>query len=135
MAPGGPTGADGSGTGSTTTTTPYGTTTTTSVPSAAATGQSAAIDAQGATTLAVYPSNDPVPPTSGAPAPGAEGIFATWATTGSDAGVLLVCPFFTLPSWQTQSSGCPFTKPAAGELTNAFDPGRDRRGRPGRRGR
>ena len=84
-------------------------------------GQTAAIGAQGATTLALYPPNDPNPPTSGAPAPGAEGIFATYATTGSDAGVFLVCPFFTIPSWQSQSTGCTTTKPT-GELTNALTP-------------
>ena len=76
---------------------------------------------QGATTLALYPPNDPNPPISGAPAPGAEGIFATYATTGSDAGVFLVCPFFTIPSWQSQSTGCTTTKPT-GELTNDLTP-------------
>jgi hypothetical protein len=110
--------------GTTTTTTSYGTTTPTAVPvatPAATSGQSAAIGARGATTLAVYPPNDPNPPTSGAPAPGAEGIFATYATTGSDAGVFLVCPFFAIPSWQTQSTGCTTTKPT-GELTNSLTP-------------
>jgi hypothetical protein len=103
----------------TTTTTSYGTTTTTTP--VATSGQSAAIGAQGATTLALYPSNDPVPPTSGAPTPGAEGIFATYATTGSDAGVFLVCPFFAIPSWQSRSAGCTPTKPP-GELTNPLTP-------------
>ena len=72
-------------------------------------GQNAAIASQGAITLAVYPSNNPNPPTSGPPPAGAEGIFATYATTGSNAGVDLVCPFFTLPDWQTQSAGCSTT--------------------------
>ena len=52
---------------------------------------------------------------------GAEGIFATYATTGSDAGVFLVCPFFAIPSWQSQSTGCTTTKPA-GEVTNVLTP-------------
>ena len=107
---------------STTTSTGYGATTTSPTASPAATsGQSAAIGAKGATTLALYPPNDPNPPTSGAPEPGAEGIFATYATTGSDAGVFLVCPFFAIPSWQSQASGCTTTKPP-GELTNALTP-------------
>jgi hypothetical protein len=84
-------------------------------------GQSGAIDAQGATTLAVYPSNDPDPPTSGPPTPGAEGIFATYATTGTNAGVDLVCPFFTIPSWQSQRAGCSTTKPL-GETTDVLTP-------------
>jgi hypothetical protein len=109
-----------------------GQTTTTSVPSApgqAATappttpgsGQSGAIAAPGATTLAIYPSNAPDPPTSGAPAPGTEGIFATYASTGSTAGVDLVCPFFTIPSWQSHSAGCSTTKPS-GETTDVLTP-------------
>ena len=84
-------------------------------------GQYATIGARGASTLAVYPSNDPNPPTTGPPAPGTEGVFATWASTGSDAGVDLVCPFFAIPSWQSQSAGCSTTKPT-GELTNALTP-------------
>jgi hypothetical protein len=97
-------------------------TTVATAPSALPTaGQGAAIGAPGGTTLAVYPPNDPLPPTSGPPAPGAEGIFATFATTGSKAGVDLVCPYFTLPSWQTQQAGCSTTKPF-GETTNVLTP-------------
>lgn len=97
-------------------------TTVATAPSAVPTaGQGAAIVAPGATTLAVYPPNDPLPPTSGPPAPGAEGIFATFATTGSKAGVDLVCPYFTLPSWQSQQAGCSTTKPF-GETTNVLTP-------------
>jgi hypothetical protein len=95
---------------------------TATVPSVApASGQSGAIAAPGATTLAVYPSDDPDPPTAGAPAPGTEGIFATYATTGSAAGVDLVCPFFTIPSWQSHSAGCSTTKPN-GETTDVLTP-------------
>jgi hypothetical protein len=111
-------GGSGQGTSSTTTSAP-------AAPAAPATtptsGQSGAIAASGGTTLAVYPSNDPDPPTSGPPAPGAEGVFATYATTGSDAGVDLVCPFYPIPSWQSQSAGCSPTKPY-GETTNALTP-------------
>ncbi len=104
----------------TTTSTTVGTVST--VPTTGPTsGQSGAIGAQGATTLAVYPPNDPLPPTSGPPAPGTEGIFATYASTGSDAGVDLVCPFFTIPSWQSEQTGCSTTKPA-GESTNVLTP-------------
>jgi hypothetical protein len=110
---------------STTTSTDYGTTTTTTTTPTttptATSGQSAAIGAPGATTLALYPPNDPNPPTTGVPAAGAEGIFATYATTGTDAGVFLVCPFFAIPSWQSRSAGCTTTKPA-GELTNDLTP-------------
>ena len=61
------------------------------------------------------------PPTSGAPAAGSEGIFATYASTGSPAGIDLVCPFFTIPSWQAHSAGCSTSKPT-GELSNALTP-------------
>jgi len=94
----------------------------TTAPSGAPTsGQGAAIGAAGASTLAVFPADDPNPPTTGAPAPGAEGVFATWASTGANAGIDLVCPFFTLPSWQPQQAGCSTAKPP-GELTNALTP-------------
>jgi len=97
-------------------------TTVATAPSAAPTaGQGAAMAAPGATNLAVYPPNDPLPPTSGPPTPGAEGIFATFATTGSKAGVDLVCPYFTLPSWQTQQAGCSTAKPF-GETTDVLTP-------------
>lgn len=119
VTPGASTGSSSSTT--TTTTGGFGTTTTTTTVPGDTSGQSAAIDAAGATTLAVYPPNDPVPPLSGAPTPGSEGIFATYATTGTPAGIQLVCPFFVIPSWQSQSAGCSTTKPA-GELTNALTP-------------
>jgi hypothetical protein len=69
----------------------------------------------------VFPANDPNPPTTGPPAPGTEGVFATWASTGTDAGIDLVCPFFTIPSWQSARAGCSTTKPS-GELTNVLTP-------------
>ena len=94
---------------------------TTTVPAPPASGQSAAIAARGGTTLAVYPPNDPVPPTAGPPAAGTEGIFATYATTGTNAGVDLVCLFFTIPSWQSQSAGCATTRPT-GETANVLTP-------------
>ena len=117
---------DASGQGTSTTTTTGGTggaptTTTTTQLGVPTSGQGAAIGAQGSTTLAVYPSNSPNPPTTGPPAPGTEGVFATWATTGSNAGVDLVCPLFAIPSWQSQSAGCSTNKPS-GELTNVLTP-------------
>jgi hypothetical protein len=107
--------------GSTTTTTGPTSTTGSTLAAAPPIGQSAAMTGNGATTLVLYPPNDPTPPTSGAPAAGAEGIFATYASTGSSAGVDLVCPFFTIPSWQAHSAGCSTTKPT-GELSNSLTP-------------
>jgi hypothetical protein len=109
---------------STPTTSSNGDTTTTLSPSPSTgptSGQYAAIGAQGSTTLAVYPTSDPNPPTVGAPAPGTEGVFGTWASTGSAAGVDLVCPFFAIPTWQSQAAGCSTTKPS-GEVTNTLTP-------------
>lgn len=115
--------AAGQSTSTTTTTvgTGDGTTTTTTQLGVPTSGQGAAIGAQGATTLAVYPSNAPNPPSTGAPAPGTEGVFATWATTGSNAGVDMVCPLFAIPTWQSQSAGCSTNKPS-GEFTNILTP-------------
>ncbi|HEX3981426.1 MAG TPA: hypothetical protein VHW93_09380 [Acidimicrobiales bacterium] len=76
--------------------------------------QSAA--APGATGLVVFPSNDPNPPTSGAPPAGTEGVFATFATTGRTPGISLVCPYFTIPTWQQTEANCTGAKPA-GEQT------------------
>lgn len=114
-------GTGDSATSSSSTTTSTGETGSTVPPSGPTSGQSGAIAASGGTTLAVYPANDPNPPVSGPPAPGSEGIFATWASTGSDAGVDLVCPFFTIPSWQSDQAGCSTTKPS-GETSNALTP-------------
>jgi hypothetical protein len=71
--------------------------------------------------LVVYPSNDPTPPVSGPPAPGTEGIFATFDTTGRTKGIALVCPFFTMPAWQQQEASCSPNKPA-GEVTSMPTP-------------
>jgi hypothetical protein len=71
--------------------------------------------------LVVYPSNDPSPPVFGPPAPGTEGVFATFETTGRAQGVALVCPFFTVPQWQQQEAKCSPTKPA-GEITSMPTP-------------
>ena len=113
-----------------------GTTTTTApVHRARPSGQYAAIGAPGSTTLAVYPPNDPNPPTTGpagARAPRASS--PPGPPPGPNAGVDLVCPFFTIPSWQSQSAGCSTTKPA-GETDQRPHPRRHRGDRPGRRGR
>jgi hypothetical protein len=117
--------ADGSSTATTTTTTTPGggpaTTVPASTPDAPTSGQYAAMVAPGATTLVVYPANDPNPPTSGAPVPGTDGVFATFASTGTDAGVDLVCPFAPLPGWQSQQAGCSTSKPG-GETSDVRTP-------------
>ena len=95
--------------------------TTTSTPGSGPVGQNAAMTVRGGTTLAVYPSSDPVPPTQGPPAPGTDGVFATFATTAGNAGISLICPYVTLPGWQSQSAGCATTKPA-GEVTSQPTP-------------
>ncbi len=69
----------------------------------------------GGTGIDVFPPNGPTPPTTGAPPPGAEGVFATFDTTGRPAGLALVCPFFLLPSWQQREADCNGSKPP-GEL-------------------
>ena len=115
------TGSSSSSSTTTTSTGSTGSTTPNTATDGPTSGQSGAIATDGSTTLAVYPSNDPNPPTTGPPAPGTEGIFATWASTGSNAGVDLVCPFFTIPSWQSQQAGCSTTKPT-GESSNALTP-------------
>jgi hypothetical protein len=102
-----------------TTTTTYGATTTTTAPGSALLGQNAAMSTRGAVTLAVYPSTAPVPPTQGPPPPGTDGVFATFASTSTQAGIALVCPYATLATWQTQSTQC--AKPA-GEQTNQVTP-------------
>ena len=65
----------------------------------------------GGTGLVVYPPTLPIPPVDGAPGPGTQGVFATFDTTGHVQGILLVCPFFTLPTWQTQEAKCTGFKP------------------------
>jgi len=101
------------------TTTTYGgsTTTTTTAPAATLAGQNAALTVRGGVSLAVYPSTAPVPPTQGPPPPGTDGIYATFASTSTPAGIALVCPYAALASWQTQSSGCTTTKPAGEQTT------------------
>jgi hypothetical protein len=66
----------------------------------------------GARGLVVYPTDNPNPPIDGAPAPGTEGIFATFDDTGNTGGIALVCPFFTVPAWQQQKANCAPNKPA-----------------------
>jgi hypothetical protein len=76
---------------------------------------------QGTGGLVVYPSDDPNPPISGIPPAGTEGIFATFDTTGHAEGVTLVCPFFTVPSWQQKEANCSTAKPT-GEQTSMPTP-------------
>ncbi len=90
--------------------------------------------ADGGVDLAVVPPGTPDPPTSGSPTAGAEGVFATFDTTAHSAGVDLVCPFFTLPTFQQRDANCNGQKPPGEILLHAHA----RRGfgvGPGRRGR
>jgi hypothetical protein len=76
---------------------------------------------QGATGLVVYPPSEANPPVSVIPAPGTEGVFAIFDNTGHAQGISLVCPFFTVPSWQQREAGCSGNKPA-GEQTSMPTP-------------
>jgi hypothetical protein len=76
---------------------------------------------QGAIVLVVYPADDPNPPITGIPAAGSEGVFATFDSTGHAQGAALVCPFFTIPSWQQKEADCSGSKPA-GELASMSTP-------------
>lgn len=53
--------------------------------------------------------------TTGPPS-GSEGIFATFASTGTVPGIAMVCLYFTIPQWQQREANCPTSKPA-GEQT------------------
>lgn len=79
-------------------------------PTAWACAQTQASD--GGSGLVVYPSANPNPPVDGQPPPGTEGVFATFDTTATVAGISLVCPFFTVASWQQQEAKCPTSLPA-----------------------
>jgi hypothetical protein len=83
----------------------------------------------GGTQLAVEPVGGSSPPTSGGPAPGTEGVFATFDSTGRPAGVALVCPFFSIPQWQQREADCNGQKPPGEfssmptpDVVSVFDP-------------
>ena len=76
---------------------------------------------QGATGLVVSPPGTNDPPAAVVPAAGTEGIFAIFDTTGTVPGVSLVCPYFTIPSWQKTEAHCSGTKPV-GEQTSMPTP-------------
>jgi hypothetical protein len=76
----------------------------------------------GETEVVVYPSGDPDPPTSGTPPPGSQGVFAFYANTAKPQGVALVCPFFTVPSWQARETFCVTGHLPAGEQTSQATP-------------
>jgi hypothetical protein len=69
------------------------------------------LSAEGASGLTVYPANASPPLAGVPPTAGAQGVFATFDSTGHVPGIALVCPFFTLPSWQDQEASCTGTKP------------------------
>ncbi len=76
----------------------------------------------GGTELVVYPTGDPDPPTSGTPPPGTLGVFAIFDNTGQPHGIGLVCPFFTLPSWQQREALCLSGHVPTGEQTASATP-------------
>jgi hypothetical protein len=65
----------------------------------------------GAVRVVVYPTASPPPAADTAPSPGAEGIFATFDTTGRSSGAAAVCPYFSLPQWQQQEADCSGSPP------------------------
>jgi hypothetical protein len=71
----------------------------------------------GAPGLVVYPTASPDPPIATPVAPGAEGVFATFDTTGHAAGIAAVCPFFTVPTWQQQEARCSGTRPSGEQVS------------------
>jgi hypothetical protein len=72
--------------------------------------------------LVVYPPNDPDPPISGLPAAGTQAIFAFFDTTDQPQGVSLVCPFFTVPTWQEREAQCFSGHTPSGEQTTMPTP-------------
>jgi hypothetical protein len=83
------------------------------------------VPASGAVSLAVVPPGSAPAgtgtSTTGPPPAGTEGIFATFVSTGHILGVAMVCPFFTVPSWQAEEVKCPPAKPA-GEVSTMATP-------------
>jgi len=75
---------------------------------------------QGASGLVVYPPGTG-PPGATIPPAGSEGIFSIFDTTGSAAGIALVCPYFTMPSWQRYEAHCS-GQPPSGEQTSMPTP-------------
>lgn len=82
---------------------------------------SEAPQSDGGSGLVVYPPGSPDPPVGSSPAPGTQGIFAIFDTTDNVRGITLVCPYFTLPTWQMQEAACTGTKPA-GEQSSMSTP-------------
>jgi hypothetical protein len=76
---------------------------------------------QGESGLVVYPPGVTDPSLFGKPPAGSEGIFADFANTGTASGVAMVCPFFTVPTWQQTEGHCTGIKPA-GEQTSMPTP-------------
>jgi hypothetical protein len=77
--------------------------------------------ASGASGLVVYPPGNPNPPVDGSAAAGTQGIFATFDSTADVAGIALVCPYFTVATWQSQEAKCTGAKPA-GEQSSMATP-------------
>ncbi len=76
---------------------------------------------QVASGLVVYPPGNANPPPGTIPPAGTEGVFTIFDTTGNTQGISLVCPYFTIPSWQRYEAHCSGTKPV-GEQTSMPTP-------------
>ncbi|HLH28013.1 MAG TPA: hypothetical protein VKW77_03805 [Acidimicrobiales bacterium] len=76
----------------------------------------------GVTELVAFPTGDPDPPTSAAPQPGSEAVFAVFASTGAARGVAMACPYFTLPAWQQREAFCLSGHLPAGEQSTMSTP-------------
>ncbi len=70
------------------------------------------VSVQGTGGLVVYPPGSPDPSGFGPPPAGSVGVFALFDNTGHAPGVALVCPFFTVPTWQEEEANCSANKPA-----------------------
>lgn len=79
------------------------------------------IPGHGGSGLVVHPPGTPPPPMTAIPAAGTVGIFAIFDSTGNPAGISLVCPYFSVPSWQRNEARCSGTKPG-GERTSMPTP-------------
>jgi hypothetical protein len=65
----------------------------------------------GASGLVVYPADTTAPAVASVPAPGTQGVFAIFDSTGHIQGIDLVCPFFAVPRFQSEEAHCAASKP------------------------
>jgi hypothetical protein len=69
--------------------------------------------------LAVYPPTATPPAVNVQPQAGAEGVFASFTTTGTPQGVAQVCHYFTVAKFQAQELACVGSPPAGEESSLA----------------